>query len=30
MIPLTIKEEIDYNKQKICYIRKKEFDKKKL
>ena len=28
MIPLTIKEEIDYNKQKICYIRKKEFDKK--
>ena len=33
MIPLTIKEEIDYNKQKICYICKKEFnknDKKKL
>ena len=28
MIPLTIKEEIDYNKQKICYIYKKEFDKK--
>ena len=28
MIPLTIKEEIDYNKQKICYIFKKEFDKK--
>ena len=28
MIPLTIKEEIDYNKQKICYICKKEFDKK--
>ena len=30
MIPLTIKEEIDHNKQKICYICKKEFDKKKL
>ena len=28
MIPLTTKEEIDYYKQKICYIRKKEFDKK--
>ena len=28
MIPLTIKEEIKYNKQKICYIFKKEFDKK--
>ena len=28
MIPLTIKEEIDHNKQKICYICKKEFDKK--
>ena len=28
MIPLTTKEEIDYNKQKICYICKKEFDKK--
>ena len=27
MIPLTIKEEIDHNKQKICYICKKEFDK---
>ena len=27
MIPLTIKEEIDYNKQKICYICKKEFNK---
>ena len=26
MIPLTIKEEINYNKQKICYICKKEFD----
>ena len=25
MIPLTIKEEIYHNKQKICYIRKKEF-----
>ena len=30
MIPLTIKEEIDYNKQKICYICKKESDKKKI
>ena len=28
MIPLTIKEEIDHNKQKVCYICKKEFDKK--
>ena len=28
IIPLTRKEEIDYNKQKICYIYKKEFDKK--
>ena len=28
MISLTIKEEIDYNKQKICYICKNEFDKK--
>ena len=28
LIPLTIKEEIDHNKQKICYICKKEFDKK--
>ena len=28
MIPLTTKEEIDYNKLKICYICKKEFDKK--
>ena len=28
MMPLTTKEEIDYNKQKICYICKKEFDKK--
>ena len=28
MIPLTVKEEIDHNKQKICYICKKEFDKK--
>ena len=28
MIPLTIKEEIHHNKQKICYICKKEFDKK--
>ena len=27
MISLTTKEEIDYNKQKICYICKKEFDK---
>ena len=33
MIPLTKKEEIYQNKQKICYICKKEFDtndKKKL
>ena len=28
MIPLTIKEEIHHNKQNICYICKKEFDKK--
>ena len=28
MISLTIKEEIDYNRQKICNICKKEFDKK--
>ena len=28
MIPLAIKEEIDHNKQKICYICKKEFVKK--
>ena len=28
MIPLTTKEGIDYNKQKIRYICKKEFDKK--
>ena len=28
MIPLRIKEKIDLNKQKICYICKKEFDKK--
>ena len=27
MIPLTTKEEIDYNKQKICYICKIEFNK---
>ena len=27
MIPLTIKEEIYHNKQKICYICKKEFNK---
>ena len=26
MVPLTTKEEICYNKQKICYICKKEFD----
>ena len=26
MMPLTIKEEIYHNKQKICYICKKEFD----
>ena len=30
MISLTTKEEIDYYQQKICYICKKEFDKKKL
>ena len=30
MIPLTTKEKINHNKQKICYISKKEFDKKKL
>ena len=28
VIPLTTKEEIDYYKQKICYICKKEFDTK--
>ena len=28
MIPLIIKDEIDHNKQKICYICKKQFDKK--
>ena len=28
MIPLTTTEEIDYYKQKICYICKKEFDEK--
>ena len=28
MIPLKPKEEINYNKQNICYICKKEFDKK--
>ena len=27
MIALTMKEEIFYTKQKICYIYKKEFDK---
>ena len=27
MIPLIIKEEIDYNKKRICYICKKEFNK---
>ena len=27
IVPLTTKEEICYNKQKICYICKKEFDK---
>ena len=27
MIPLTKKEEEDYNNQKVCYICKKEFDK---
>ena len=26
MIPLTTKEEINHNKQKICYICEKEFD----
>ena len=26
MIPLTTKEKIHYNEQKICYICKKEFD----
>ena len=26
MVPLTTKEEICYNKQKICYICKKEFN----
>ena len=26
MIPLTLKEEKNNNKQKICYICKKEFD----
>ena len=26
MIPLTIKEKLHYNKQKICYVCKKEFD----
>ena len=33
MIPLTTEEKIYHNKQKICYIGKKEFnnnDKKKL
>ena len=28
VIPLTIKEEIDHNKQNICYIFKKKFEKK--
>ena len=28
MIPLTKKEEENYNNQKVCYICKKEFDKK--
>ena len=28
VIPLTKKEEIDHNKQKICYTCKKEFDRK--
>ena len=28
VIPLTIKEEIDHHKQNICYIFKKEFEKK--
>ena len=27
MIPLTIKENIHYSEQEICYISKKEFDK---
>ena len=27
MIPLTKKEEENYNNQKVCYICKKEFDK---
>ena len=27
MIPLTVKEQIHYIEQKICYICKKEFDK---
>ena len=27
IVPLTTKEEISYNKQKLCYICKKEFDK---
>ena len=26
MIPLTMKEKINYNEQEICYICKKEFD----
>ena len=30
MIPLTIKEELDHNKQKICYICNKEFAKKNI
>ena len=29
LIPLTIKDEIDHNKQKICYMCKRKFDKKK-
>ena len=28
MIPLTKKEEENYNNQKVCYICKKEFDKR--
>ena len=28
VIPLTIKEKIDHNKQNICYLFKKEFEKK--
>ena len=28
MIPLTIKEETDHNKQKTCYICKEGFDEK--